>query len=56
VLIAQGNSQIAYGDGVITSRNTFQKYYDQEELKLYIDQVLESMRFQWRWALFCVSG
>ena len=41
VLIAQGNSQIAYGDGVITSRNTFQKYYDQEELKSYIDQVLE---------------
>ncbi len=40
VLIAQGNSQIAYGDGIITSRNTFQKYYDQEELKLYIDQVL----------------
>jgi DNA phosphorothioation-associated putative methyltransferase len=40
VLIAQGNSQIAYGDGVITNRNTFQKYYDQEELKLYIDQVL----------------
>jgi DNA phosphorothioation-associated putative methyltransferase len=40
VLIAQGNSQIAYGDGVITSRNTFQKYYDQEELKIYIDQAL----------------
>ena len=40
VLIAQGNSQIAYGDGIITSRNTFQKYYDQDELKLYIDQVL----------------
>lgn len=40
VLIAQGNSQIAYGDGVITSRNTFQKYYDQQELKIYIDQVL----------------
>ena len=40
VWIAQGSSQIAYGDGVITSRNTFQKYYDQEELKLYIDQVL----------------
>ncbi len=33
--------QIAYGDGVITRRNTFQKYYDQEELKAYIDQVLE---------------
>ncbi|MBE9203465.1 DNA phosphorothioation-associated putative methyltransferase [Synechocystis salina LEGE 06099] len=41
VLIADGgSSHIAYGDGVITSRNTFQKYYDQEELKLYIDQVL----------------
>nr|WP_042490861.1 DNA phosphorothioation-associated putative methyltransferase [Anabaena sp. PCC 7108] len=31
---------IAYGDGVITRRNTFQKYYEQEELKIYIDQVL----------------
>lgn len=40
VLIAQGNDQMAYGDGVITRRNTFQKYYDQEELKVYIDQVL----------------
>ncbi|AGF53453.1 sll5026 (plasmid) [Synechocystis sp. PCC 6803] len=41
VLIADGGAgHIAYGDGVITSRNTFQKYYGQEELKLYIDQVL----------------
>ncbi len=32
---------VAYGDGVVTSRNTFQKYFEQEELKLYIDQVLE---------------
>ncbi|MEC4813896.1 MAG: DNA phosphorothioation-associated putative methyltransferase [Scytonema sp. PMC 1069.18] len=31
---------VAYGDGIITTRNTFQKYYEQEELKLYIDQVL----------------
>ena len=31
---------LAYGDGVITRRNTFQKYYEQEELKAYIDQVL----------------
>lgn len=31
---------IAYGDGIITRRNTFQKYYQQEELKTYIDQVL----------------
>lgn len=32
---------VAYGDGIITNRNTFQKYYEQEELKTYIDQVLE---------------
>lgn len=31
---------MAYGDGIITSRHTFQKYYEQEELKAYIDQVL----------------
>ena len=30
----------AYGDGIITQRNTFQKYYQQEELKHYIDSVL----------------
>ncbi len=41
VIIADTNrGTIAYGDGVITNRNTFQKYYEQEELKVYIDQVL----------------
>ena len=41
VLIDDGSrSQVAYGDGIVTSRNTFQKYYEQEELKIYIDQVL----------------
>ncbi|HBB34842.1 MAG TPA: DNA phosphorothioation-associated methyltransferase [Cyanobacteria bacterium UBA8803] len=41
VLIGDRSSgQIAYGDGIVTRRNTFQKYYEQEELKLYIDQVL----------------
>ena len=29
-----------YGDGVVTSRNTFQKYYTQKELKTYIADVL----------------
>ncbi|MBE9224420.1 DNA phosphorothioation-associated putative methyltransferase [Phormidium sp. LEGE 05292] len=33
--------QVAYSDGFITRKNTFQKYYQQEELKVYIDQVLE---------------
>ena len=41
VLISDRNrGQIAYGDGVVTRRNTFQKYYEQEELKIYIEQVL----------------
>ena len=34
-------NQVAYGDGVVTSRNTFQKYYEQAELKKYIDSNLE---------------
>lgn len=32
---------VVYSDGIVTSRNTFQKYYQQEELKIYIDQVLQ---------------
>lgn len=32
---------LAYGDGFITRRRTFQKYYEQEELKQYIDSVLD---------------
>lgn len=31
---------MAYSDGIITRRNTFQKNYSQEELKSYVDQVL----------------
>lgn len=33
---------MAYGDGIITERNTFQKYYEQEELKNYIEQILKT--------------
>nr|WP_246605380.1 DNA phosphorothioation-associated putative methyltransferase [Sphaerospermopsis torques-reginae] len=41
VLISDSQKGVmAYGDGVVTRRNTFQKYYEQEELKVYIDQVL----------------
>jgi len=41
VLISDiGQRQIAYSDGVVSSRNTFQKYFEQEELKTYIDQIL----------------
>lgn len=31
---------VIYGDGIVTNRKTFQKYYEQEELKIYIDQLL----------------
>ncbi|MEO0540233.1 MAG: DNA phosphorothioation-associated putative methyltransferase [Cyanobacteria bacterium P01_A01_bin.105] len=41
VLVADSRRGLmAYEDGIITRRNTFQKYYEQEELKTYIDQVL----------------
>lgn len=35
-----GKGHVAFNDGLITSRNTFQKYYAQDELKEYIDTVL----------------
>ncbi|MGZ9899858.1 DNA phosphorothioation-associated putative methyltransferase [Shewanella gaetbuli] len=35
------NQFTPYKDGVITSRNTFQKYYAQAELKGYIERVLD---------------
>ncbi|MCP4702014.1 MAG: DNA phosphorothioation-associated putative methyltransferase [Gammaproteobacteria bacterium] len=31
-----------FGDGVLTQRNTFQKYYRQSELKAYIETILET--------------
>ncbi len=37
----RSRGMVPYGDGIITRHNTFQKYYEQEELKTYIDQVLE---------------
>lgn len=35
----------AYRDGVITSRSTFQKYFSQDEIKEYIEQVLHREAF-----------
>ncbi|KOP27928.1 DNA phosphorothioation-associated methyltransferase [Hapalosiphon sp. MRB220] len=37
---APSRNPIPYGDGVVTRHNTFQKYYQQEELKKYIDETL----------------
>jgi DNA phosphorothioation-associated putative methyltransferase len=37
---APGRGHIAYNDGFITTRNTFQKYYEQSELKQFLDNNL----------------
>ena len=40
ILVNDLQGVLAYGDGILTKRNTFQKYYQQVELKEYIDRVL----------------
>jgi DNA phosphorothioation-associated putative methyltransferase len=40
ILVNELRGMLAYSDGVLTRRNTFQKYYQQAELKEYIDLVL----------------
>ena len=40
ILVNDLRGVLAYGDGILTKRNTFQKYYQQGELKEYIDRVL----------------
>ncbi len=40
ILVNDLRGVLAYGDGILTKRNTFQKYYQQAELKEYIDRVL----------------
>lgn len=39
--VESGKDFVRYNDGLITSRNTFQKYYAPQELKAYIDAVLK---------------
>ena len=38
---APDKEQTSYGDGVLTSRNTFQKYYNQHELQEYIQRITQ---------------
>jgi DNA phosphorothioation-associated putative methyltransferase len=40
ILVNDLGGMLAYSDGVLTKRNTFQKYYQQVELKEYIDRIL----------------
>jgi DNA phosphorothioation-associated putative methyltransferase len=41
VLVAgRGKNPVEFGDGVLTSRNTFQKFFEQSELKTYLEAEL----------------
>src|SRR5579884_2921904 len=43
VLVAgRGKEPVEFGDGVLTCRNTFQKFYEQNELKAYLESQLET--------------
>jgi DNA phosphorothioation-associated putative methyltransferase len=42
ILSAKSKSPIEFGDGVLTTRCTFQKYFEQDELKLYLETELQS--------------
>jgi DNA phosphorothioation-associated putative methyltransferase len=42
VLVAgRGKQTVEFGDGVVTGRGTFQKYFDQAELKSYLEAQLQ---------------
>src|SRR5262249_45223258 len=43
VLVAgRGKEQVEFGDGVLTGRRTFQKFFEQNELKTYLETHLET--------------
>ena len=37
MVTGRGKNPVEFGDGVLTSRNTFQKYFEQGELKAYLE-------------------
>ena len=41
MLNANDQAGRSFGDGVLTSRSTFQKYFTQAEFKDYVEQVLQ---------------
>lgn len=43
VLVAgRGKEPVEFGDGVLTGRGTFQKFYEQSELKAYLEEQLQT--------------
>ncbi len=49
-----GNKGRPYKDGILTNRGTFQKYYDQDEFRQYIEDVLETNAVAVRPGIFYV--
>jgi DNA phosphorothioation-associated putative methyltransferase len=42
LLAGRGKEPVEFGDGVLTGRGTFQKYFEQDELKTYLEAQLET--------------
>lgn len=42
LLAGRGKTAVEFGDGVLTERGTFQKFYEQNELKAYLETQLET--------------
>ena len=42
LMAGRGKAQIEFGDGVLTGRGTFQKFFEQSELKSYLEAQLET--------------
>jgi DNA phosphorothioation-associated putative methyltransferase len=42
LLSGRGKTPVEFGDGVLTGRGTFQKFYEQDELKGYLEAVVET--------------
>jgi DNA phosphorothioation-associated putative methyltransferase len=42
LVYGRGKTPVEFGDGVLTERGTFQKFYEQDELKAYLEGQLET--------------
>ncbi len=42
LLAGRGKTPVEFGDGVLTARGTFQKFYEQSELRTYLEAQLET--------------
>jgi DNA phosphorothioation-associated putative methyltransferase len=42
LVYGRGKTPVEFGDGVLTERGTFQKFYEQDELKAYLETQLET--------------